>query len=132
MTLYRVFSSHVNESCRFRGGTSPKRSTDLRALMAGFVLDAQGFGIANITMAATLSVRRPAVADAVILLHSEDAALLQAVLNGEVTLARAADKVRARVQLIDAFKNASDDDCAAFGQAVGPGELFDRIIVSAL
>ena len=120
-------------SRRFRGGTSPKRSTDLRALMAGFVLDAQGFGIANVTMAATaFAVPRPAVADAVILLHSEDAALLQAVLNGEVTLARAADKVRARVQLIDAFKNASDDDCAAFGQAVGPGELFDRIIVPAL
>ena len=59
-------------------------------------------------MASTaLAVPRPAVDNAQILLKSEDAGLLKAVLEGKETHARAVAKVRARVELVEAFNDAT-------------------------
>ena len=75
---------------------------------------------------------RSSLQAAVTLLESQDNDLIGRVLDGCEPLLRAANKVRSRARLIRAFEDASVADCIAFGAAVGPGVVFDRVVVPAL
>jgi hypothetical protein len=74
----------------------------------------------------------PYVKAAITLLNSEDADLINRVLTGEVGLLDAAAAVEKRAQLIAAYREAHVGDLAALGKAVGPGDVWDHVIVPSI
>ena len=69
---------------------------------------------------------------AITVLKAEDAALVEAVRTGEIALLAAAAQVRRRADLITAFRNASAEDRAAAGRALGVAAIFDECVVPNL
>ena len=54
------------------------------------------------------------------------------MLQGRESLSCAADKVRGRVKLVEAFKSAMPDDRIAFARVIRPTELFEAAVAPAL
>ena len=69
---------------------------------------------------------------AITVLKAEDAALVEAVRTGEIALLAAAAQVRRRADLITALRNASAEDRAAAGRALGVAAIFDECVVPNL
>jgi hypothetical protein len=68
----------------------------------------------------------------VVVLESEDTALLFDVLHGAVPLLEAAEKAKARSALVVAFRGASEEDRIAFARTIGADLVFDTVVVPAL
>ena len=110
-----------------------KRNPALQAFIAVYLLRERALGIDTIVKAAVATgTTRAAVHAALIVLQNGDEGLAASVLKGWESLSRAADKVRGRVKLIEAFKSATPDDRVAFARAIGPTELFEAAIEPAL
>jgi hypothetical protein len=71
------------------------------------------------------------VAAAVVVLMTEDVALLNSVLAGELPLLEAAKMARKRAGLVSAFRSASPQDRIAFAKVVGPDVVFDEVVCPA-
>jgi hypothetical protein len=69
---------------------------------------------------------------AVIVLKSENTALLDQVLEGDLPLLEAARQVEQLGKLVAAYRGASAADRVAFARAIGPSTLFDDSLVPAL
>jgi hypothetical protein len=69
---------------------------------------------------------------ALVLLKTEDSILLEAVLAGEKPLVAAADEMKVVATLVSALRQATATDLATLGRIVGPGQVFDRVVVPAL
>jgi hypothetical protein len=123
----------VSSRARYRAGHPPKSNRNLQAFIAADLLRARRYGIATVTAASLCTgVSRPMVHAALTLLQSEDAKLIAEVLQGHEALQSAAAKVRGRAKLIEDFKNATVEDRAAFGHAVGVAALFDSAVAPSL
>jgi thioredoxin-like negative regulator of GroEL len=110
-----------------------KRNPSLQAFVAACLLRESLFGIDTaVKAAAATGTTRAAVHAALIVLQNGDEGLAASVLKGWEPLSRAADKVRARVKLVEAFNSATPDDRVAFARAIGPTELFEAAIEPAL
>jgi hypothetical protein len=72
------------------------------------------------------------VAALVVLIRSEDGPLLRKVMRGDIPILRAAATVRARSELVDAFRKASLADRVALVKTVGAEKVFDEMIGPAL
>lgn len=124
---------YVNNSLRHHYGRSPKRNAALQAFLAVHLLRERVFGVDTITKAAIATgTTRNAVHAALIILQNGDENLAANVLQGRESLSRAADKVRGRVKLVEAFKSATPDDRIAFARVIGPTELFEAAIAPAI
>ena len=123
---------YVNNSVHHHYGRPPKRNPALQAFAAAQMLREGWLGIDTaVKAAAATGVTRAAVKAAQIILESDEN-LAAVVLQGWEPLSRAADKVRGRVKLIEAFNNANSDDRAELGRVVGASELFDIVVAPAL
>jgi hypothetical protein len=69
---------------------------------------------------------------AVIVLQSEDKALLHRVLSGDVSLLAAAKQVQQVAKLVAAHRKASAADRVAYARTIGPTVLFDDMLVPAI
>ena len=58
--------------------------------------------------------------------------IIDAVLDGRVSLLDAANSMRKRTRLIEAYREATPGDLAAFVDAVGVNRVFDEAIAPAL
>jgi hypothetical protein len=126
-------SKYVNSRARHCAGRPPKPNHALRAFIAAKLLREGWFGIKTITATSLLSgISRPSIQAAVLLLQCGDDALVTDVLNGRQPLIRAANRVRNRAKLIEDFRQASPEDRAAFGHAVGVAALFDSAVAPSL
>ena len=124
---------YVNDRLHHHYGQSPKRNRALQAFVAVYLLRERAFGIDTIVKAAVATgVTRAAVKAAQIILESGDELLAVEVLQGWESLSRAADKVRGRVKLIQAFESATPDDRIALVRKIGPDALFEAVIERAL
>jgi aspartate/methionine/tyrosine aminotransferase len=124
---------YVNDRLHHHYGRPPKRNPALQAFIAVYLLRERALGIDTIVKAAVATgTTRAAVHAALIVLQNGDEDLVASVLKGWEPLWRAADKIRARVKLIEAFNNASSDDRAELGRVVGASELFDSVVAPAL
>jgi hypothetical protein len=65
---------------------------------------------------------------AIVLLRSENSALLDHVLHGHVSILAAAGQVERLVDLITAYRAADENDHIAFARAAGPDRLFDEAL----
>jgi hypothetical protein len=72
------------------------------------------------------------VAAAATVINAETPDLINHVLRGHVPLLEAAESVRKRVQLVQAYREADQDDRKALGAAVGVDHLFDEAIAPLL
>ena len=68
------------------------------------------------------------VSAAVTLLKSENSTLLSRALCGAMPLLAAASEAKRVARLISAYREASADDLAGFARAVGPADVWDRVI----
>jgi len=128
-----TISTYVNNRLHHHHGRPPKRNRALQAFVAVYLLRERAFGIDTIVKAAVATgVTRAAVKAAQIIVESGDELLAADVLQGWETLSRAADMVRGRVKLVEAFKSATPDDRIAFARVIGPTELFEAAIEPAL
>ena len=128
-----TITAHVNDRLHHHYGRSPKRNPALQAFVAAQMLREGWLGIDTaVKAAAATGVTRAAVKDAQIILESGDENLAADVLQGWESLSRAADKVRGRVKLVEAFKSATPDDRIAFARVIGPTELFEAAVAPAL
>ena len=128
-----TISTYVNDRLHHHHGRSPKRNPALQAFIAVYLLRERALGIDTIVKAAVATgTTRAAVNAALIVLQNGDEGLAASVLKGRESLSRAADKVRGRVKLIEAFQSATPDDRVAFARAIGPTELFEAAIEPAL
>jgi hypothetical protein len=126
-------SVYVNNSVHHHYGRPPKRNPALQAFAAAQMLREGWLGIDTaVKAAAATGVTRAAVKAAQIILESGDENLAADVLQGWEPLSGAADKVRGRAKLIEAFKGATPDDRIAFARVIGPTELFEAAIEPAL
>src|SRR6516225_10794850 len=126
-------SKYVNSRARHCAGRLPKPNHALQAFIAAQLLREGWFGIKTITATSLISgISRPSVQAAVLLLQYGDDALITDILNGRQSLIRAAKSIRNRARLIEDFKNATVEDRAAFGHAVGVAALFDSAVVPSL
>lgn len=124
---------YVNNSVHHHYGRPPKRNPALQAFAAAQMLREGRIGIDTaVKAAAATGVTRAAVKAAQIILESGDENLAADVLQGWESLSRAANKIRRRVKLIEAFKSATPDDRIAFARVIGPTELFEAAIEPAL
>jgi NAD(P)H-nitrite reductase large subunit len=69
---------------------------------------------------------------ALVLLKSENVAMLERVLCGQVPLLVAAKQLKQVAALVDAYRAAAAVDRVAFARAVGPTVLFDDTLVPAI
>jgi hypothetical protein len=69
---------------------------------------------------------------AIALLQSENAVLLNCVLTGKCGLLDAATVVERRAKLIAAYRKADAGDLVALGEAVGPDDIWDRVVVPSM
>ena len=124
---------YVNDRLHHHHGQSPKRNLALQAFVAVYLLRERVFGVDTITKAAVATgTTRAAVHAALIIQQNGDENLAADVLQGRESLLRAADKVRGRVKLVEAFKNATPDDRIAFARVIGPTELFEAAVAPAI
>ena len=124
---------YVNDRLHHHYGRSPKRNPALQAFLAVYLLRERVLGVDTIVKAAVATgTTRDAVRAALIILQNGDENLAADVLQGWESLSRAADKVRGRVKLVEAFKSATPDDRIAFARVIGPTELFEAAIEPAL
>jgi hypothetical protein len=65
-------------------------------------------------------------------LRTSDEQLVKDVLRGNLSLMAAADRARARLDLLRGFQNATPADLSAFVAVVGVGKLWDTVIVPQL
>jgi hypothetical protein len=65
---------------------------------------------------------------AIVVLRSENSALLDRVLRGHIPLLDAARQVQQIVDLVAAYRAASEQDHVAFARAAGPERLFDELV----
>jgi hypothetical protein len=72
------------------------------------------------------------VRDAITLLRSEDRALLNRVLAGEVPLEEAAKQVRKLAKVVSGFRAMSPSERALLGRTLGIATVWDELIVPAL
>ena len=128
-----TISTYVNDRLHHHHGQSPKRNRALQAFVAVYLLRERAFGIDTIVKAAVATgVTRAAVKAAQIIVESGDELLAADVLQGWETLSRAADTVRGRVKLIQAFESATPDDRIAFARVIGPDALFEAAVAPAI
>jgi hypothetical protein len=107
----------------------PRAALALRVVLIADLWKKRSYGITTATRAAAVAgVSVPLIDAARIVLQSGDEALRAQVLNGQLSLTRAAAKARRRVRLIQSFKAASLTDRAALGRAVGVAEVFDSVV----
>lgn len=126
-------SVYVNNCVHHHYGRPPKRNPAFQAFVAAHLLLEGVLGIDTaVKAAAATGTTRDAVRDALIILQNGDENLAADVLQGFEPLSRAADKVRGRVKLVEAFKSATPDDRIAFARVIGPTELFEAAIEPAL
>jgi hypothetical protein len=126
-------SVYVNKCVHHHYGRPPKRNAAFQAFAAAQMLREGWLGIDTaVKAAAATGVTRAAVKAAQIILESGDENLAADVLQGRESLLRAADKVRGRVKLVEAFNSATPDDRIAFARVIGPTELFEAAIEPAL
>jgi hypothetical protein len=129
-----VISTYVNSVLRYRNGEAPPADPTLRAFVGAWLLHHGLLDIDTVTKAVVAAgSSRPSVEAALTLLKSEDQMLIASVLAGGLSLQNAAAKVRSSVKLIEAFKNATEDDCRALGaafnlKALSPNELFEYFV----
>jgi hypothetical protein len=124
---------YVNDRIHHHHGRGPKPNAALQAFVAAHLLRERVLGIDTaVKAAAATGVTRAAVKAAQTVIQNGNQDLVQQVLRGWEPLSRAADKVRGRVKLIEAFETATPDDRIAFARAIGPTELFDNVISLAL
>ena len=67
-----------------------------------------------------------------ILLEHGDAELIRAVVERRVPLLKAATSVQKRVRLARAWRDATPEDLASFGRAVGVDRIFDGAVAPSL
>ena len=128
-----AITRYLSTSARHQAGRPPKKNCVLQAFIAADLLLSSKYGVDTVTAAAICtSAQRLAVKAALTLLQSGDEKLIADVLRGRENLQAAAARVRGRVRLIESFKQASPEDRAAFGAAVGVANLFDASITPAL
>jgi hypothetical protein len=128
-----AITPYVSSSARSRAGHPTKPNRILQAFIAADLLRKGKYGIATVTAASFCTgVSRPMVHAALTLLQSDDERLIAEVLQGREALQSAAAKVRGRAKPIEDFKNATVEDRAAFGHAVGVAALFDSAVAPSL
>jgi hypothetical protein len=128
--LMCIITHYVSSRARHRAGHPPTPNPALRALIGAALLGEGKYGISTVTAAALCTgVSRSMLYAALILLQSEDESLIVEVLKGHKGVQSAAAKVHGRAKLIEGFKNATVEDRAAFGHAVGVDALFDSAVV---
>ena len=126
-------STYVNDCLHHHHGQSLKRNPAAQGLVAAYLLREGVLGIdTTLKAAAATGTTRDGVRDALILLQNGDETLAADVLQGRESLSRAADKVRGRVKLVEAFKSATPDDRIAFARVIGPTELFEAAVAPAI
>jgi hypothetical protein len=69
---------------------------------------------------------------AVTLIEAENAALVNCVLVGNVSLLEAARDAQRLAGLIKAYKTANAADHIAFARAIGPTNIFDSVVAPAI
>jgi hypothetical protein len=69
---------------------------------------------------------------ATVLLEAEAPALVESVLRGDISLLEAAESVRRRAQLIQAYRRATQTDRKALGEVVGVASVFDDAVAPLL
>jgi|SRR5262245_61615694 len=72
------------------------------------------------------------VAAAIVILRSKDDHALQLVLRGSWSLVETAARLKPRVELIEAFNQASRSDRIALGRTVGVDTVWDSVIAPAV
>ena len=83
--------------------------------------------------AATLVASSPSYIEAAtVLLQSDDQTLIKQVLRGNVCLLEAAARVKPRVRLVKAYREATPGDLRAFVDTIGVDRLFDEAIAPTL
>jgi hypothetical protein len=75
--------------------------------------------------------RRLAAQAAIILLRSDNTALISDVLAGRVSILQAAAQVRRVVDLVTAYKLAQDPDRVAFARACGIERMFNVLVAAS-
>jgi hypothetical protein len=124
---------YVSSRARHRAGHRPKPNPTLRALIGAALLREGKYGIGTVTAASLCTgVSRSMLYAALTLLQSENESLIVEVLKGHKALLSAAAKVRGRARLIEGFNDATVEDRAAFGHAVGVAALFDSAVAPSL
>jgi hypothetical protein len=68
---------------------------------------------------------------AIVVLRSENAALLDHVLRGHIALLDAASQVRRLVELTAAYRATDVNDHVASFRALGPDRVFDEVVMAA-
>ena len=112
-------------------GRPPEANSALPAFVAAHHVLTHTLGIDTVTKAAIATgVPRPQIDNALTILRSDNVKLVSQVLNGFETLHHAAKSVRARVKLIDTFKQATPADRIALCQAAGPDVVFDTLVAA--
>jgi hypothetical protein len=128
-----VITRFLSSSARYRAGRPPKSTPALRAFIAAELLRKGDYDITTVTAATVATgASRPSIDAATVLLQAGDEKLITDVLAGRAPLLAAAAKVRGRAKLIESFRQASPEDRAAFGAAVGVANLFDASVAPAL
>jgi hypothetical protein len=103
------------------------RAAALRAVTAGRLYIAGT--VPNLLKAAESCGSNVAyVRAAIVLLRSENSALLDRVLRGHVPLLAAANQVERLVSLIRAYRRTSEQDHVASFRMLGPERVFDEIV----
>jgi hypothetical protein len=75
---------------------------------------------------------KDSVAAALVILKTEDNALLADVLSGHVPLLSTARSMKHAVELIDAFRQSDTTELQIFGRAIGPERIFDQVVIPTL
>jgi hypothetical protein len=115
---------------RFRGKL---RAATVRACTAARLHLGMPIPQPSIKKAATMTGSNSLyVAAMVVILKSEDSALLSDVVLGEIPILKAAAIVETKARLIAAYREASVADRVALVKAVGAEEIFDKTLVPAL
>jgi len=109
---------------RLKDGT---RAAACRAIMAARIYHSSMVSTLH-AAAVGCNVSIPYVRAALVVLQTEDAALLQAILDGKVQLLAAAAAMKGTAALISAYRDADPIDKHAFGCAVQVGTVWDEVI----
>lgn len=72
------------------------------------------------------------VGAAATVIENEAPALINRVLQGHISLLAAAASVRKRTRLLQAYRDADQDDRKALGKTIGVDAAFDEIIAPSL
>jgi hypothetical protein len=101
----------------------------LRALAGAHLLGGDSVRPETRAEAARLVASTPQyIAAANALLEAAAPGLIERVLEGDISLLEAAETVRARAELIGAYRRADKHDRKALGEAIGVDVAFDEIV----